>query len=73
MMLQLNIGSDGALECTVTLKTSKPCNLEENDQTRNIGGVSWMKLSEDNNGRIILFILLNIYVCIKYTNTFFSV
>lgn len=48
-----------ALQSTMTLKNLKPCDSEENDETRNIRCVSWMKLGEDNNDRVI-FILLNI-------------
>lgn len=44
LMLQLSLGSDGALDSTVTLNILKPCNLEENGQTRNTGGVSCMRI-----------------------------
>lgn len=44
LLLQLSLGSDGALDSTVTLNILKPCNLEENGQTRSTGGVSCMRI-----------------------------
>lgn len=53
-MLQLNLWSDGAFDSKMTLNISKPCNLEVNAKIRNIRGVRWMKLDENNDRKIIL-------------------
>lgn len=37
LMLQLNLWNNGALEFTVTVKISKPCDLEEIGQIMSIG------------------------------------